>query len=779
MRILIQLGLAMSLVCACGPEHSGTQRPLVERRQSALQTFVHPLQNVDPADRVSGKAVGVDIWDSPDGRVFAVVDRFTVDAQGIEAGFSGVEKLEVRKLTPQEQQARAAAKGLVLLPKPAPVIDPLSQQQISASLPSAKVSLSVSLREPPGLIDIGREVERAIALGTATSESTMLVARKTAILQRQAQIAAVQLPVLSAIGGLNGEVAYLCKNLLCLGVRLEASKVASLAALPGVAAVSISRTVSSSALRGREVASGIQHVQLTEYENGAFGAIIEMGGYNALHPGFKEDSGANSRIAGKMTCDCPGGPYPNGCSCLPVAGWNYMEADFSDFHGTRVAGLMFGDLTDGQDPAVSGALDRIDRSGYAREATALLIGLGGWRESPQELRNVPTQDELRIALDYVAGLPTAPVVLNMSLGFQAPHNQDPNCLGQTPVARDLDEVFEHGTLPVMAAGNEGHPAYTCTLREPAAAMGAFVVGGHTTSLDNTENDVRYGGISSFSNRGGGWWAPANRTIVDLTAPAYRKLTFIDNSGYGDPPSPGTSFSAPTVSGGALQYLRWYQQNVSNALDNNPGLLHTHLLLMGDRQGESSVLATGFDSLWGAGRFKMRRFKKADGMLDRPAEFSTGTTCVQQGQDVVLKVLYNGQRVPSDVDALKAVIWWYDKRHHDGVLIDDIDLYLDYSDDGVNWTVASASAAGGSEEKERVYVADLSGDRYWRLRVSGWRVTADDTGCGQDRMKVHWAYFYEDSDRDDGINWNYYNGNGQHVCTDKEDYGIWWPFYCAV
>ena len=51
-----------------------------------------------------------------------------------------------------------------------------------------------------------------------------------------------------------------------------------------------------------------------------------------------------------------------------------------------------------------------------------------------------------------------------------------------------------------------------------------------------------------------------------------------------------------------------------------------------------------------------------------------------------------------------------------------------------------------DNKERVYY-DVGGLAV-KLEIYGWDVTADHTVCGTNSMKVYYAYFYEDSDRDD-------------------------------
>jgi len=42
-----------------------------------------------------------------------------------------------------------------------------------------------------------------------------------------------------------------------------------------------------------------------------------------------------------------------------------------------------------------------------------------------------------------------------------------------------------------------------------------------------------------------------------------------------------------------------------------------------------------------------------------------------------------------------------------------------------------------------------GGKVTSLKIIGYDVTADEEGCGTNSMKVYWAYFCEDSARNDG------------------------------
>ena len=44
----------------------------------------------------------------------------------------------------------------------------------------------------------------------------------------------------------------------------------------------------------------------------------------------------------------------------------------------------------------------------------------------------------------------------------------------------------------------------------------------------------------------------------------------------------------------------------------------------------------------------------------------------------------------------------------------------------------------------------------KLEIKEFNVTADNTGCGTNSMRVYFAYYYEDTDRDDG------NGPGSEI-----------------
>lgn len=140
-------------------------------------------------------------------------------------------------------------------------------------------------------------------------------------------------------------------------------------------------------------------------------------------------------------------------------------------------------------------------------------------------------------------------------------------------------------------------------------------------------------------------------------------------------------------------------NGGSALIDNPGVMFSDLLLMGDRQIEGSKSATLYSNLWGAGRFKMRKPDPAG--LDSPAVWKNNSVCVEENE-IVSVIVNTGNVLSADVDDFKAVIYWYDRQHELGAFIDDIDLDLINIATGVS-LVSSASVF---DEKERVYHAAI-------------------------------------------------------------------------
>ena len=107
-----------------------------------------------------------------------------------------------------------------------------------------------------------------------------------------------------------------------------------------------------------------------EQEEGTFRDDIWFGvveqtatGYDGQHPAWGK-AGVNwSRIASRFQCE-------DGTGCQYI--YSFLPPDPSNAHATQVAGLIFADLTEGQDPDLS-ELQRRQNNGFARNALGRLF----------------------------------------------------------------------------------------------------------------------------------------------------------------------------------------------------------------------------------------------------------------------------------------------------------------------------------------------------------------------------------------------------------------------
>ena len=103
---------------------------------------------------------------------------------------------------------------------------------------------------------------------------------------------------------------------------------------------------------------------------------------------------------------------------------------------------------------------------------------------------------------------------------------------------------------------------------------------------------------------------------------------------------------------------------------------------------------------------------------------------------------SGIALSAAVDDLKIALFWYDRRHETGTAIDNIDLRLRTT--GGTPLLSSLST---TDNKERVFL-NSAGSKALKFEIIGTNVTADNEGCGANKMLVYWAYFFEDDARDD-------------------------------
>jgi hypothetical protein len=686
---------------------------------------------------VDGKIVLHEIKGPTPTTRYAVGNIFTIPEEGAKGELqSGVFVLERAEFTPEQHalaEERRAAKRLLAAESPHRVLAEDLEEWLATAPADATREVNVGLVRPEDYTPLFTRLERAIALGFVKTYADKDRVRGQLMAEQRALVEREQDRLLAMLGISADAVKGRCSTSFCISLEVTPPLLERLIREQQVRRVDALHTLVNNELRGREIEAGTQLRQFLDIGHDGWlstGAkvkvgVIEHSRFNVYHPGFLNSGGGASRIASKRLC--------LGGSCSNVTDYGSLSPENSR-HATLVAGLVAGDLMDGQDSFVLSWDNRRDRSGYAREASLYL-----WR--------TPQDGNIDEGLSDVGSYDIP--VLSMSI---EDNDGDWLCSGGTILSSIVNDNFDSGTVTFFAAGNDGHLSTSdCKVDNPGSAIGAFVVGGHTTDFEtNTESSVRYGGVwsdsSDVGSSRGGTSVEGKRTIIDVTAPACRKLMFDGNGGYTSSGC-GTSEAAPTAAGAAVDFITWYKDERNDFIDD-PGVLTSNMLLMGDRATEVLGVKANveFSDLYGAGRLKMRIFGEAG--LDGPAQSGDFWTCIDHGEILYVDI-NNGNPVSSDVDALKFVSFVFDRTHEDDLeCLADLDLQLQRSSDGVNWSYVSPITSNSrNDEKERVFYGDFSGGYRWRVAVFGIDVQADNTSCGTNSVKTHFAWFFEDSDRE--------------------------------
>ncbi len=715
------------LFFACGgPEsYTSTHEQGLEHVKGSCEPedrpYIHPfMEGLQP-----GGVVLHDVKDDERGRRYLVGDWASAELEKHPTQHTGIQTMERRKMTAKEREELRELRALRKKTAERVVIAPDLRKKLYSEADHVQHAVNIHLADHPEYEPIIYKLERAIATGQVKTHGDRAEVFQSLLAVQQSQVRELMDKATDMIGSIGGKTLSTCENSPCMDAMLTAHQVELLAEHPLFSRFDMIHPLEENALRGTEVSRGTQMTQfhdanyMGDHNLFSFGVlragVLEHGGIDPNHLGFRDWVNSSDRVKQMVNCS-------NGL-CSAVNSFSTVTN-----HSSGVSGLVMGDLTDDQDPNFTTTSLQRDRSGYGREADLYF-----WRAA--------NDSNIDDALDNL--IASDPHVLNMSISIQT---GDAQCKGETSVSRVLNDVFEAGIPTFFAAGNNGtNNNGNCVVEEPGSAMGAFVVGYHTSDRNNDdETDVRYGAINPNSDLGGGPIEGKNRTIIDMTAAGCRRTMFDAAGGYTYNDC-GTSFAAPTIAGGAIDLMDFYIDTYSSAIDN-PGTLTANLLLMGDRQlgaTSSTKLATKFSNRWGAGRFKMRRWDTIG--LDWPYQWGSFNTCIDDGE-VYYYNLNNGNPISSDVDAFKSVLWFYDRRHAVGTPIDNLDLRLQALENGVWKTKRSSTST--TDEKERIFYTDFSGNRKWRLRISGTDVSTIGAGCGLNSMRAYVAFFFEDSDRDD-------------------------------
>jgi hypothetical protein len=701
---------AVALVCSCAPVDEGEQEPGEQSSELGVSSLRHPLVSArnDPGLRALGAVPFFDVQDDSAGDRLAMMEGVDVAEDGTATRFSGVFGLE------QSRQPLDRRPPRLKRPDVAERMGAALMSRLETAPPNTWIEVQLSLRRSGPTLR--QRLLRMLADGSVDTEDGLGPARSMLAEVRQSVVAAAQAEALRTVESLGGRVVTRYQNLHALRVAVPARNVGRLLNNPNITRVDAVEAITPESPAAIYLREG---QQLDQYIDDGFNgeragssdvsfAHTESGAIDNDIYAYRE-AATGSRVRGLHTCFSS--------PCTEVS--DYASGDI-DGHSTRTASLIFGDLEDGQDPNYSTSTDRKNRSGFATEAQGYFYA-GDWFA----------------AADHMMGIGTyAPIAVNMSFGS----GTDDSCLGQTAGSKTVNELFESGILTFKSAGNDGHSDTTdCTTTAPGNAIGSFTVGAYGSTSSSTTAEVRADAVCSGSARGGTSSSQGKRrSIVDLAAYAPRDKTAIGGNSYAGQGC-ATSYAAPAALGAAIALADHYFLTYSSVLDD-PGLLHAAMLLMGDRKAETgSALTAGFSNLYGAGRMRMRRLD--DVGMDAPWGFALGSVCVDDGQTITIP-LNGGSTLPAAVDRVKAVAYWYDRRHEDGIEIDDMDLELRRT--GVGLVVADTD---DNDEKRRVFADTVLTEPY-ELRIIGDDVTADDAGCGTNSMLVYYAYFYEDSARDD-------------------------------
>jgi len=574
--------------------------------------------------------------------------------------------------------------------------------------------------------------------GEVTSRQAYDRVRIDAMMRQAALGRAVLSPLEDLVHELGGEVLRRVAITGQLHARVPIGALDELQTHPDIAALDlyeeersdaagISMTVTGRAMNGQEAADMVQlyPLFLAGYSGDpAENFVSEEASVYAVynnHASFKDASSGTSRMP---LCTPTGSPS----SCT------FSTNGEGAYHWTDTVSAAVSDITQGQDAAITNATEREKRSFAARTAQGYVI-----------------EDS---ADDIVPFDPDAFIVTHSES-----QDGDQYCTGVNGYTTYWNGLVEAGVAVFNSDGNNGwSDPDDCVIPQHGSGMGVFQV----TSYQVTESSPWEIQLYSGSSRGGTLDEGNERTIVDLLGPACLQYMAqewsTDNPQYneGASGSCGSSFSTPYVAGSAAVFRDWYT-HVKSTLVNDPFILYTNLLLMGDRISETADpgdfdgknfihKTSGFDGLTGAGALRMKRFDAAG--LDGPATWGTGSVCVDHGVDVFLN-FNGGNAFSTDADYIKVVTSLYDEEHDDlgGDNFDWVDLSLQYNYQNA-WVTAASDFR--IDEKRMVFYsgAQMSAGRAWRIKLSGLNVSSDGTSCGNNSQRVYYSAIVEENDRDD-------------------------------
>lgn len=348
-------------------------------------------------------------------------------------------------------------------------------------------------------------------------------------------------------------------------------------------------------------ATGYEDIKIAVVE-GAIATMFFPNRVNSVHPGWQDCEFASCESRIRVQLDCYAAEGDDLDACLPSSGAPQELGN----HGTWVASIAAGDITQGQDPNTTDPDVRRRRTGIAPEASILYFTAGSTGF---------------VAAAVMQAFVLGADVINLSIAVtECAFALEANCGGLNQVIRT---VTKGGTLVVAAAGNEnphGHcePSPGCNVCYPAIRPEVLSVANveTTSGIDYDEAD-----IATSSSRG---WARVGISgrhaalypqgvdipVVSIAAPGNLCSYFGSKDAYVEAGQSGTSFAAPVVSAAAGLIREEFGIAVRDAR-----MLRSHILAMGDASGAETPdpgVAVGTSNLWGTGRAKFHAFDAMQG-----------------------------------------------------------------------------------------------------------------------------------------------------------------------
>ncbi len=724
---------------------------------SALRPYRRTLQGLT---ETNGKFPTIDIQDAPNGGRYAI---FSESSGGEDGSFIERSGLEVLKGGPLSRGAQERRDGILKSVRRAPARErtPLAadvKEQIDEN-PEDTFEVNIRLkRVGPGLT---ARLERAIARGATSTVAHYRAKRAELMTVKLREVSDAVAAFERKIQNAKGEVFDRGTARPAVLIAMTGRALRQVSKLPEIARISFPGEEGNLMPEGVDTQDFLNAHQVRQFKEetydgeGAPGQgtsndlhVVNLEGLEDDHPVFRESahdslSSSQRRISGRGVCDM--------YDCQKV---NNFVGNEETEHGTNMAALILGDLYDDQDEDWTSTSNQEKRSGLAGEARLYAFHLNGGAGSPSQkiteaIQTLMNQNGFQAF--------ASPHVMNMATF--AP-SDDPDCEGSSDMNSIVNDLFLDGVLTMKAAGNRGTAGGPgeCTITSPGSAASVFTVGA-SEGLDGDWGDcdspleVRASLLAKrYSSIGGpslsDWAEGRRRTIVDGIVYGCAERLPTDGPGshaYDENQVHGTSISVASASGMALSFIDYYKQERNDDIDD-PGYLFVNLLLMGDRLSQNgSYLTSGYDNWTGSGRLKFRMWNNRG--MDSRWKFKDSYFCLDDGESRIVRVTSDS---PNNTDMIKAVSFIFDPDHEyyghfDHDLQPKVELKLYADGDLIEKDTA------GSDNKRRVY-ADLTANKYNGAKIDlkweGVNVPTDRESGGSNSIRVYYAYYYEDTARND-------------------------------